>query len=340
MGYQEIDKENQSCLKRILTSPQAYLEAKKRQQEKEEVVADHFIFGTVVDIMLTGSKDEFDEKFVKIPDETKCSEAVKAIIDIVAGVVFQTETIDCPLESYREDILDACNYNNYQGNWKDDTRIDKIIKEGSEYFDLLKSIAGKTPITESEYAKALNCVMSLKSDEYTKQYVVAKGQPNVEFWDKFIIEFDYEGVQIKGELDRVVINHNTKKIIPIDFKTSGKPILSFPYEFLTYRYDFQAATYEKGLYEHPTVITLLRDGYHIENFLYIVVEKDLRSNPMVFEVTQDLIKLGYEGGETSRGLKYEGFKQAIERLQYAQENDAWLYPMEYYKQKGRLKLEL
>ena len=80
MGYQEIDKENQSCLKRILTSPQAYLEAKKRQQEKEEVVADHFIFGTVVDIMLTGSKDEFDEKFVKIPDETKCSEAVKAII--------------------------------------------------------------------------------------------------------------------------------------------------------------------------------------------------------------------------------------------------------------------
>lgn len=336
MGYQEIDKENQSCLKRILTSPQAYLEAKKRQQEKEEVVADHFIFGTVVDIMLTGSKDEFDEKFVKIPDETKCSDTVKKIID----EVFAHNEEGVSIESLRDSILVACNNVGYQSNWKDDTRVDKIIKEGNDYFDLLASLKGRTPITESEYAKALNCVMSLKSDEYTKQYVVAKGQPNVEFWDKFIIEFDYEGVQIKGELDRVVINHNTKKIIPIDFKTSGKPILSFPYEFLTYRYDFQAATYERGLYEHPTVITLLRDGYHIENFLYIVVEKDLRSNPMVFEVTQDLIKLGYEGGETSRGLKYEGFKQAIERLQYAQENDAWLYPMEYYKQKGRLKLEL
>jgi hypothetical protein len=338
MDYQKIDKENQSCLKKVLTSPQAYLDAKRRQEEKDDVVADHFIFGTVVDIMLTGDKDEFDEKFVKIPDTTKCSDTVKTIVD---GVFREMEDTILPLSDVgvRYSILKYCNEVGYQGNWKDDTRIDKIVKEGNDYFDLLASLKGRTPITESEYAKALNCKMALASDEYTKKYVVAKGQPNVEFWNKFIIEFEHEGVQMKGELDRVVINHNTKSIIPIDFKTTSKPILSFPYEFLSYRYDFQAAVYERGLYEHSTIATLLRDGYHIENFLYIVVEKDLRSNPMIFEVTQDLLKLGYEGGETSRGLKYEGFKQAIERLKYAQENYAWLYPREYYSQ-GRLKLEL
>lgn len=336
MSYREMRGLNQSSLKKILVSPQEYLKAVNKQEE--ETTAEHFLFGTVVDIMLTGTKDEFDEKFVKIPDETKCSEAVKAIIDIVAGVVFQTETIDCLLESYREDILDACNYNNYQGNWKDDTRIDKIIKEGTEYFDLLKSIAGKTPITESEYAKAVNAVMALKADKYTQMYT--RKQKDVEYWDKFIICFGYEGEEIKGELDRVVINHKTKTITPIDFKTTGKSILGFNYDFWQFRYDFQAAVYTYGLQRHSDVINLLGQGYTLNNFLYIVVEKSLIHNPMIFEVHRAITKIGWEGGKLNNGRNLDGFIQAVQRYQFATKNDAWNYSQEYYENEGKLFIEI
>lgn len=336
MSYKEMRGLNQSSLKKILVSPQEYLKAVNKQEE--EATPEHFLFGTVVDIMLTGTKDEFDEKFVKIPDETKCSDAVKAIIDIVASVVFQTETIDCPLESYREDILDACNYNNYQSNWKDDTRVDKIIKEGSEYFDLLKSIAGKTPITESEYAKAVNAVMALKADKYTQMYT--RKQKDVEYWDKFIICFGYEGEEIKGELDRVVINHKAKTITPTDFKTTGKSILGFNYDFWQFRYDFQAAVYTYGLQRHSEIKKLLDKGYELKNFLYIVVEKSLINNPLIFEVHKAVTKIGWEGGTLRNGKELEGFVQAVQRYQFACKNEAWNYSQEYYENGGKLFIEI
>ena len=336
MSYREMRGLNQSSLKKILVSPQEYLKAVNKQEE--EATPEHFLFGTVVDIMLTGSKDEFDEKFVKIPDETKCSEAVKKIVDEVAGDILMSNVIEYSLDNYRNKILEYCNYNNYQGNWKDDTRIDKIIKEGSEYFDLLKSIAGKTSITESEYAKAVNAVMALKADKYTQMYT--RKQKDVEYWDKFIICFGYEGEEIKGELDRVAINHKTKTITPIDFKTTGKSILGFNYDFWQFRYDFQAAVYTYGLQRHSDVINLLGQGYTLNNFLYIVVEKSLIHNPMIFEVHRAITKIGWEGGKLKNGKDLDGFIQAIQRYQFATKNDAWDYSQEYYENEGKLFIEI
>ena len=323
---------NQSSLKKILVSPQEYLKAINKQED--EATPEHFLFGTVVDIMLTGNKDEFDEKFVKIPDETKCSDAVKAIVEEVEHRCL-TGTA---LEQCRNTILDFCNQNNYQPNWKDDTRIDKIIKEGSEYFDLLKSIADKTPITESEYAKAVNAVMALKADKYTQYYT--RKQKDVEFLDKFIVCFGYEGEEIKGELDRVVINHKTKTITPIDFKTTGKSILGFNYDFWQFRYDFQAAVYTYGLQRHSDIINLLSQGYELKNFLYIVVEKSLIYNPQIFEVHKAITKIGWEGGTLSNGRRLEGFVQAIQRYQFATKNEAWNYSQEYYENEGKIFIEV
>ena len=331
MSYREMRGLNQSSLKKILVSPQEYLKAVNKQEE--EATPEHFLFGTVVDIMLTGTKDEFDEKFVKIPDETKCSDAVKAIVDDVVNFALVEVLSDA-----REQILIICNNNNYQSNWKDDTRIDKIIKEGSEYFSLLKSIAGKTPITESEYAKAVNAVMALKADKYTQMYT--RKQKDVEYWDKFIICFGYEGEEIKGELDRVVINHKTKTITPIDFKTTGKSILGFNYDFWQFRYDFQAAVYTYGLQRHSDVINLLGQGYTLNNFLYIVVEKSLIHNPMIFEVHRAITKIGWEGGKLNNGRNLDGFIQAVQRYQFATKNDAWNYSQEYYENEGKLFIEI
>jgi hypothetical protein len=41
----------------------------------------------------------------------------------------------------------------------------------------------------------------------------------------------------------------------------------------------------------------------------------------------------------SNGKRYEGLEQAIERFNYAVENDAWDYPMEYYLNDGVIYLE-
>jgi len=335
-SYNDIKALNQSTLKKILISPKEYLKAKEKQENGEQSIAPHFVFGSVVDIMLTGDKNEFDEKFAKIPDESKCSEAVKAIVEAVFAEMSALGGDKVVVD--RGVILRHCNEAKYYNNWKDDTRVDKILADGKDYFELLKTAAGKTTITESEYAKAISCVMALKSDEFTKRYVDKKHDKDTEFWDKFIIEFNFKGFDIKGELDRVCVNHIDKTITPIDFKTTGKPITGFEYEFFTYRYDFQATVYSWGLLQHPKVKELLGNGYTMADFLYIVVETNLQNDPMIFEVGEEVMTIGFHGGTLPSGKKLEGFISALDRLQYALDNNAWKFPMEYYLNKGKLNI--
>jgi hypothetical protein len=339
MGYKEINALNQSILKKILVSPQNFLQAQKRQAEPDDSTEEHFVFGTVVDIMLTGSREEFEEKFVKIPDETKCSETIKGIVKSVYEEVSIDENEVESLEIYDIAILKYANYADYQRKWKDETKVDKIVEEGKSYFELLKTIGNKIPITETDYAKAITCLIALKSNEFTKPYTVLKSSLNDrEFLDKFIIEFEYEGLKIKGELDRVIIDHTGKTITPIDFKTTGKPISGFVNDFWYYRYDFQATVYSRGLYEHPDIKKLLENNYTLNPFLYIAVETNLVSQPMVFEVSNEALQIGFFGGIVNN-KKYEGFEKAIARYQYATQNNAWDYPMEYYEN-GKMEITI
>jgi hypothetical protein len=344
MDYRQLEGVNQSSLKKILISPKEFLKAVEKQQNNNDSIEPHFLFGSVVDIMLTGTRDEFDEKYIRIPDETKCSETVKKIIDDIFNVVkavAESEDIEIlPLENYSTIILRKARENNFQNNYKDDTLINTVIKQGEAYFELLKTTVGKTPITESEYAKAVNAVMALKSDKYTKPYVVKKERKNAEFWDKFIVQFEYNGVPIKGELDRVIVDHDTKEIIPIDFKTTGKTVNSFISDFWYYRYDFQAATYALGLRQNEIVADLVENkGYQIKDFLYIVVETNLVNNPMVFKVPHTVYNIGFSGGIV-KNKEYEGFGHAIKRYIFASTNDAWEYPMEYYQNNGIMEIDV
>jgi hypothetical protein len=343
MDYRQLEGVNQSSLKKILISPKEFLKAVEKQQNNNDSIEPHFLFGSVVDIMLTGTRDEFDEKYVRIPDETKCSETIKKIIDDIFNVVkavAESEDIEIlPLENYSTIILRKARENNFQNNYKDDTLINTVIKQGEAYFELLKTTVGKTPITESEYAKAVNDVMALKSDIYTKKYVVKKERKNAEFWDKFIVQFEYRGVQIKGELDRVIVDHDTKEIIPIDFKTIGTFINSFVYDFWKYRYDFQAGVYGLGLIHNKQINKLIKQGYKLKAFLYIVVETNLINNPMVFVVPNNVLNIGINGGIV-KNKYYEGFEQALKRYKFAKDNDAWEYPMEYYQNNGIMEIDI
>ena len=62
-----------------------------------------------------------------------------------------------------------------------------------------------------------------------------KPGPNQQLIKKQVIQFEYRTVECKGELDLVFIDHDEKTIIPIDVKTIGTNVYSFPYNFWKYR---------------------------------------------------------------------------------------------------------
>lgn len=334
IDYQTISALNQSTLKQILISPQAYVKAKERQLSKVQSSEQHFIFGSVVDMILTESKEDFDKKYAVIPDDTGVSEVVAKIIKgIYDDVSYLVE--EKTLEDYKSEILEYCKYEQYQPRWKDETRVNKIIEQGAKYFDILKESGTRSIITETEYAKAINCVMALRTDKYTSKYCQKKSNnPDIEIIDKHVIVFDYQGLEFKGELDRVIVNHKDKTITPIDFKTTSKSVLNFEKSFWHFRYDFQAAVYTLGLSldKSEKFEKYYKDGYSFKPMLYIVVETFLNNPPMVFEISKTAINTGLYGNvDKVPRIKenLEGFQQAIKRFKYATENDAWDYPMEY-----------
>jgi hypothetical protein len=347
IDYQTISALNQSTLKQILISPQAYIKAKERQLARVESTEQHFVFGSVVDMLLTESKEDFDKKYAVIPDDTGVSETIAKIVKaIYDSAVDEDKLYDADikytptnLEDYPEQILKHCNYELYQSRWKDETRINKIVEQGSKYFDILKKCGTKSIITETEYAKAVNCVMALRSDKHTSKYCQKKSNnPDIEIINKHVVVFEHRGLEFKGELDRVIVDHKEKVIIPIDFKTTSKSVLNFENSFWFYRYDFQAAVYSLGLSldKSERLQKYYQDGYSIKPILYIVVETFLNNPPMVFEISKSAIDVGLYGNIHPKTKdpkikgNHEGFQQAIDRFKYATDNDAWDYNREYH----------
>jgi len=334
MKYREIDRENQSSLKKILDSPQAYLKSKKPRDESK--TPEHFIFGDILDMMICGEKDEFDEKYLVVKDEIKCSDSIKEVIETFFD---RTKDFLIPITSHpvRELLLTICESQGYGQSWKEDTVIAKLEKEGGPYYKFLCDTVGKIPVSDSEYAKVVNCLASLKASEFTAPYMKRiKGQ---EFFDKLVVQFEYAGVEMKGELDRVIIDHNVKTVQPIDFKSTGKSNYGFQYDFWKFRYDFQAGTYYYGLRVQPDIKALVDKGYTLLPFLYIVAEKESINSPFVFEITDDVLRIGLYGGTRSNGKVMEGLAHAIERLKWHTKNDKWDYPKEH-EIDGKLKIEI
>ena len=104
IDYQTISALNQSTLKQILISPQAYVKAKERQLSRIESNEQHFVFGSIVDMMLTESKEDFDKKYAVIPDDTGVTEVIGRIIKgLYDDVSYLVE--EKVLEDYKDEIL-------------------------------------------------------------------------------------------------------------------------------------------------------------------------------------------------------------------------------------------
>ena len=236
-----------------------------------------------------------------------------------------------------EIVIEAVNEVGYQSRWKDETRIKKIKEEGGSYYDSLVLAQGRTIVSATEKAQATICVASLKANKYIQKYLTPKEGTEINF--RKIVQFSYEGIEFKGELDEVYIDHSEQTIQPIDYKTTGNSINMFKYDFWKFRYDFQAAVYMYGLKQDKEIKQLLKDGYKILPFKYIVVESNSINSPMSFVIKDKILNIGFHGGILSNNKKLEGFTQAITRYKWHTEKDEWEYPMEYYLNNGYIEIE-
>ena len=337
MSYQKLDGMNQSLLKQILNHPQNFLRTKERfeqqLQNKEdgviESVAPHFLFGKVVDFMLT-EDTEFEDVFYVCKNIKSPSDTIVALLNML----FNEYVSSGSLESHQGRIIECAARLQYGQNWKAETLFNKVLESGSEYWEMLLESSNKIMVSQEDYNKAVIACAALRSNEYTGYYL--NKTRDVEIIKKPVVEFKFKGIDFKGELDLVTIDHELKEITPVDVKTMSGEVNKFAGNFWSYRYDFQGAFYDKGIRVHPEVKGLLETGYKLKPFVFLVVEKESINQPMVYEMSEDVLIKGAVGNP-DRNL--EGVLKAIERYKWHTENNKWDYPMEYYLSNGKMIIE-
>jgi hypothetical protein len=305
--FADKDTVNQSSLKDLeggLGALLAKISKRKKDEEENKPTPDYFLVGGAVDCILTGEKGEFDKqyyvsKLTKMPSEVEIK-IVESVFNELANadMLDQVEYEDCydSILAAADSVLNGDKIG-WQNNWKNDTRVAKLILAGTDYFKDLKESYGLKIISSEMKENIDRIVNSLKFNAKTKKYFdreLQASQENIDFYYQLPMYFTYEGVECKALMDLVVVHKNEEgviiKIEPIDLKTMSGSTLTFVSKIKQHRYDIQAAWYTMALAKHF--------GFpeeEIEAFKFVVESTTGVGTPLVFEITSQTLNHGIFG---------------------------------------------
>lgn len=155
-------------------------------------------FGSVVDTLMTDSQEAFEQKFMV----AEYPEVSQAIAKIVTNLFESYSDKYASLEEIPDDIIArATVLNDYQLNWGEKTRVNKIREKGAEYYNLLYLSLGKTLINTEMYESALRCVEVLKSDPATEWYFRQDDSDEVERFYQLKFKGEWNGIPLRCMAD-------------------------------------------------------------------------------------------------------------------------------------------
>lgn len=307
--YYNNPRLSQSKLKLLLSGPKAFNEVKEPELFFEE--KKHFIIGGAVDCLLTQGEEIFNKNYyVSILNE-KPSDTIKSIIQEVFSVVTEPTEI---LSNHRDAILIACNNHNYQNNWKDDTRINKICENYLYWLELLNS-RGKIILSQEEYNTINSIVQSLKTHPVSES-LFNFDEFNKEIFYQFPIYFEYEKIEMKALLDIVIIDHINKEVNIYDIKTIGDEVINFYKSYSRNRYDIQAITYSIAMRQYLDKNGL--EKYKINPFKFVVESTINIGNPCVFEMSEEAMIKAFNGA-SRRYTTYVSVEDSVDEIDYIED---------------------
>ena len=235
----------------------------------DKVEGEALTFGSMVDTIITEGMEKFNEKFA-VADYKLPSDALVLITQHLFA--------NCSQDNFDDvsdaEILEACASFEYSMRLKDDTKVAKVRKECTEYYNSLKACVGKTIVSDQTYQEVLATVGALKNSPQSAKYLQQTNEEaGVEFLYQQKFRTEIDGLPVKCMFDLLIINHNQKIILPIDLKTTSVPEYDFQRKFIENRYDIQSRLYYRILSKLIAEDEYFKD-FKISDFRFLVVNKD------------------------------------------------------------------
>lgn len=252
-------------------------------------------FGSAVDCLITGSQEEFDDRFI-VADFPTLSPSVHQIVKQLFSSYHDKYD---KLEGISDnDVISLTEIVKFQPNWKPQTRAKVIKEQGNEFYRLLYLAKDKTLLDSQTYKDVLNTVDTLHTSESTKWYFQANSPfENVERLYQLKFKAKLNGIKYRCMADLIIINYEAKTVQPIDLKTSSKKEWDFYKSFVEFRYDVQARLYWRIIRTVMDNDDYFKD-FELLPYKFIVVNRSTLT-PLVwdFNLTNSIgsIRVGKEG---------------------------------------------
>lgn len=292
-----------SALKRLNVSPKIY----KTHIELEET--DSMLLGSAFETYLCFGEEEFNKYYIVLKAAQPTGLMLKFCKELINLGEITNENFQIAYErtDAKRDSLDQ-----FINNW-----------EKSEARDFtLESIEakGKTPITIEVYEKILQQVLKVKTNPFFNQIF-----ENSSYQVPLIKHDKTRDLSLKGLADVVYEKDGITYII--DIKTTSLGVSGFMNSVLKYRYDLQASWYTH-LMDKPCV------------FQFLVIDMKYDDEPVIFEPTEEFLNKARYGFTLNSGRVFKGWEQLLDELVEHKKLDMWDYPLEIYKNKGIVKLDI
>lgn len=336
--YKASPNLNQSKLKLLAEGVQKFNEAATEEQAEAMFYkeAGHFIIGSGVDTLLTGTEEMFEEEYY-VSDTTKPSDAIMSIVQMAFSELNREAGSKEDMPQTLQDSLTfngvvvgdtalwrAIERHSYCPTYKADTRIERLIKEGSSYYEDLLSSLGKTVLSIEQYTTIKLIGSSFRESDMTGN--LFRDIENVDTYYQLPIYFIYKDVEMKALLDILQVNHKEKKVRVTDVKTLFDVPVKFPISARARRYDIQQVVYEEAVLSWMQEQGLTDAGYTLVSpqFAVETTSPGKQGFPLIFRCTGQFMNVGLYGRKSFSAVEikhikthelsyeYKGFIELIE----------------------------
>lgn len=312
------------------------------------------IYGSAVDVLAFDGKEEFEKKFATISTRKPGFKAMPIIDELYKELENNLDPLDDSviipdLSFYEERLLELGKLHEYGGkNWGDDAIIRNLMKECADYFQSIVLNRGKLILDPEQFEFVKNSVNTLYTHPFTSKYF-DREQEGIDIYFQFPIVWEYydesidKTIDCKSLLDILLVDHNQKKLYPIDLKTTGKSVMYFPYSFIDWNYYLQASFYTDAVHYLKDKLYPEYFDYEVETFKFVVISSKNPVKPLVYNTTAMVIESGRNGGflkTKSYHNEVKGYKELVRNMYWHIEKDNYMYPKEVYDKNGELTLDV
>jgi len=279
-----------SSLNKLMWNPQAFYQMYVLGN-REEKTESYLVNGKIIHALLL-EEAKFYEQFIVSPANLPTG-SVRTVIDRVFAHAQELQANGDQRKEFvdfSDAVLDVLkDINLHQSLKTDQQRIDKMYTpEAMSYWEFIKAKGSRTLIDQETYDFCKTGVDLIKLNKQVCNLIGCNLTEfsNKEVFNEIPVNIDMTNMPfgLKGIIDNIVVDHDTKIIYVNDIKTTSKDLKDFNESIEFYNYWMQAAIYSTII--AIKFINLIDRGYQLK-FHFVVIDKAYQVYP--FPVSENTL---------------------------------------------------